>query len=285
MRELVILRNAMVPHIYTLAWIAHRSAISVVRPMYYAFPEAEEAYRFKGQYMFGPDTLVAPIVSAVTKPNGTAAKDIWLPPSPAPWLSWDGRAAFRGASVRTLCFGLADLPVFVRAGTVMPTRTAASSRAATADPLVWVVWLGGDGAQTEGSGTLYEDAGDGFAHLSAAHLSAAPEAAEPEGSALTRALLRASGAEATVRLLGTRGSYPGQPPSREVVLQLRGGPQGRSAAVRVDGRPVPAGGARGSLVDPPGAFTVSLGRRGIRQDTVVHIAWPASEPPAPLRYV
>ena len=40
---------------------AYDTGISMLRPMYYDYPEAPEAYEFKDQYMFGDALLVAPV--------------------------------------------------------------------------------------------------------------------------------------------------------------------------------------------------------------------------------
>lgn len=260
MKELLLLRNALVPHIYTMAWQAHHTAVSILRPMYYAFPETEAAYGFKGQYMFGADVLVAPIASGLDAPGGSVKKPVWLPPVSSAWVTWDGLWSSEGGRVVNGSYALEDMPVFVRAGALLPTRTLASSRSVTADPLVWVVWIGSV-ASMEGAGLLYEDAGDGFSYQD----SPSPSE-EPTGWATTAASLSMADSKIDVRLFGTRGSYAGQPFDREVVLQLRGIPAGGRSSVVVNGLPAEAGGTQGSWVDPVGAVTVRLGRRGIREN-------------------
>lgn len=53
--DAVKLRYALVPYIYTMARKTYDAGISLCRPMYYDYPEAEEAYRFSRQYQFGDE--------------------------------------------------------------------------------------------------------------------------------------------------------------------------------------------------------------------------------------
>ena len=39
---------------------SYDSGVGICRPMYYDYPEQDEAYTFEGQYFFGDDILVAP---------------------------------------------------------------------------------------------------------------------------------------------------------------------------------------------------------------------------------
>jgi len=61
MRKAIELRYALVPYIYTFARYTYDTGLSICRPMYYDYPEVEEAYNFDGEYMFGNDILVSPV--------------------------------------------------------------------------------------------------------------------------------------------------------------------------------------------------------------------------------
>lgn len=58
------LRDALVPYIYTAARFAEDSGVGLLRPCYYEFPTADEAYIYEEQYIFGPDVLVSPVTTA-----------------------------------------------------------------------------------------------------------------------------------------------------------------------------------------------------------------------------
>ena len=59
-RDAIYLRYALIPYIYTMARWSYDTGVGMCRPMYYDYPEADEAYRYEGQYMFGNDILGSP---------------------------------------------------------------------------------------------------------------------------------------------------------------------------------------------------------------------------------
>ena len=89
MRRFLLIRASLVPYIYSSARLAYDEGLSLLRPLYYLFPEASEAYSYDHQYMFGPDLLLAPVTQPVDPASQLVTKDIWipevswLPPSPS----------------------------------------------------------------------------------------------------------------------------------------------------------------------------------------------------------
>ena len=75
MRDVVKLRYRLLPYIYSAARQSYDTGVGMCRPMYYIYPELEEAYNNPGQYFFGNDIIVAP----VTRPrNGeVASQEVW----------------------------------------------------------------------------------------------------------------------------------------------------------------------------------------------------------------
>ncbi len=74
MRDAMQFRARLNPYLYTASRSGFETAISLVHPMYYDWPEEESAYTFKFQYMLGDDLLVAP----VTVRNLPAAVVAWM---------------------------------------------------------------------------------------------------------------------------------------------------------------------------------------------------------------
>ena len=74
--------------------------------------------------------LVAPITAAVDGDTNTSSRSIWLPKGE--WVAWESpsqgtSALLQGPTVVTREFGLSEVPVFVRAGACIPTRTMVSA--------------------------------------------------------------------------------------------------------------------------------------------------------------
>ena len=80
------LRYALIPYIYTAAGRRTTPAIAICRPLYYDYPEADEAYEFRDEYLFGNDMMVAPITSPASRETRLAARTVWIPPGT--WIEW-----------------------------------------------------------------------------------------------------------------------------------------------------------------------------------------------------
>ena len=83
MRDAFSLRYQLVPYLYTAARNTYDSGIAMLRPLYYDYPEAQEAYDYTraGEYLFGPDMVVSPVAAPLSPDTLLAARTVWLPPA------------------------------------------------------------------------------------------------------------------------------------------------------------------------------------------------------------
>ncbi|MCI9504741.1 MAG: alpha-xylosidase [Clostridia bacterium] len=110
-------RHKLVPYLYSAAYRTHTEGRALVEPMYYEYPDEEEAYRVKNQYLFGDQLMVAP----VTKKGGAggyAKKDVWFPKGV--WTDIFTGERYEGGKTVTVRRTLENIPVFARAGAVLP---------------------------------------------------------------------------------------------------------------------------------------------------------------------
>lgn len=106
-------RMNLVPYLYTAADESSRTGIPMMRAMSLAFPEDAAAAGYDQQYMFGSELLVAPITA-----QGQTTKDVYLPEGE--WYDfWNGGRAL-GDGVKQYGAGLDGIPVYARAGAVVP---------------------------------------------------------------------------------------------------------------------------------------------------------------------
>lgn len=152
MLEAVKLRYALFPYIYTMAREAYDTGISICRPLYYNFPDVEEAYSYEGEYMFGNDILVAPITEAAV--NGKSSKEIWFPEGN--WWSVSTNELIEGPCVRTMEFAQEQIPYFFKQGAMIPFNPE-SVRNVTETPNQLIVNVV---AGANGESSLYEDSGN-----------------------------------------------------------------------------------------------------------------------------
>ncbi|MEI2640626.1 MAG: TIM-barrel domain-containing protein [Microthrixaceae bacterium] len=71
-------RYELIPYIYGECRRGLDDGRSLVRPMYHEHPESECAYDLPGQYYFGADMIVAPVVEPIGE-DSMGAVSVWLP--------------------------------------------------------------------------------------------------------------------------------------------------------------------------------------------------------------
>lgn len=152
MLEAVKLRYALFPYIYTMAREAYDTGISICRPLYYDYPDGEEAYTYEGEYMFGNDILVAPITEASS--NGLSTKEIWFPEGN--WWSASTNELIEGPCVRTMSFTQEQIPYFFKQGAMIPFNPdVVKNVTERPDGLIINAVAGADGESS-----IYEDDGN-----------------------------------------------------------------------------------------------------------------------------
>ena len=213
MRDAIRMRYTLAPYIYNAARQAFDTGISMCRPMYYYYPECNEAYDMKEQYMFGDDLLVSAIVKPVDSLTGIAERDIWFPEGL--WYDMASGKLIEGGQSLTLSYTLAENPYFARAGAIIPMNPkSVESLQTPSDTLVLTFVPGADGELS-----LYED--DGLSKNYA------------EQYATTKITKSAADSGLRVVISARNGSYKSAPESRK--YELRFPAQMPPVAVKVNG--------------------------------------------------
>lgn len=111
-KRLAWVRENLLNYIYNAAADSHESGVPIMRSMAFAWPHDAAAAHADAQYMFGPDLLVAPVI---TDDN---MKTIIFPPGQ--WTSlWTG-ASVPGPTRLTADVPLNAIPVYLRPGAIVP---------------------------------------------------------------------------------------------------------------------------------------------------------------------
>ena len=199
------LRGALIPYLYTLAREAHDRGMPITRRSYLAWPDHEDAYTHDHQYLLGPHLLVAPVGTA----GDPAQKEVWFPPGV--WTDIFTGERHRGPAVKQLSVPLERMPVFARAGAVVPLQEyRVEGNEEPPARLVVELYPGRRGAFS-----LYEDAGDGLAYRDGQF-------------ARTRVSQRRRRGRVVVRIGRARGSYPAMPRRRGYELRVFGAARPRA---------------------------------------------------------
>jgi alpha-D-xyloside xylohydrolase len=145
------LRYRMLPYIYSLAWKTTSESYTPMRPLVMDFREDERAENIGDQFMFGPAFLVNP----VTEP-GASTRQVYLPK--VRWYDFWTGSAVEGGSVMNAITPLDQLPVYVKAGSIVPLGPDEEwSTQKPADPVELRIYAGADG-----DFTIYEDENDNY---------------------------------------------------------------------------------------------------------------------------
>jgi len=147
------LRYRLMPYIYSLAWKVTNEGYTPMRALAMDFRSDPRALNVGDQFMFGPALLVSP----VTEP-GADTRRMYLPKTT--WYDfWTGQKIQGGTTITTVA-PLERMPLFVRAGSIIPMGPDLQYAAEKpADPIELRVYRGADGAFT-----VYEDENDGYAY-------------------------------------------------------------------------------------------------------------------------
>ena len=144
------LRHRLLPYIYTCNVKTATKGIPIVMPMYYKH-DCKEAYEFKRQFYFGESMIVAPVVEKKNK-EGLSPVSVWLPEGK--WYDFFTNEIFEGNQVYDLLVPMDRIPVFVKAGSIIPMLADASSNDQSFTSLEVVGYAG-----CEGKYRMYDDVG------------------------------------------------------------------------------------------------------------------------------
>ncbi len=208
LRSAFQLRYALQPYIYTEARRTYDTGVAFLRPLYYDWPEANEAYTSKSEYLFGDQMLVAPVVTPSTKATGLAAESVWLPAGE--WIEWPTGRHFTGPVTLDRSFSIDQTPVYLKAGAIVPMQPPMQyTGEKPVDPLVVNVWPLQPGAAS--SYSVYEDSG---------------KSVDYQRGVFTRTPIKATQSGDTLKVevgpaqIGPGGSYPGMMKTRAFELRL-----------------------------------------------------------------
>lgn len=204
LKEAFRLRYSLSPYIYTAARQTYDTGIGMCRPLYYYWPEADEAYSYKEEYLFGDDILATAVCRPVDPATGLAQRKIWFP-SGSDWFDMATGTMYAGGTAMELSYTLAENPWYVRASALIPMASPSiQSLQEKSDELYILAVPGDDDFKTR----LYEDGADNADYDSVFSF-----------TSLTREKTSA-GIKVTV---GAReGSYPGALEKRRIRLVLPG---------------------------------------------------------------
>ena len=145
------LRYHLIPYIYSVSWMVTHGGYSIMRPLVMDFQSDTNVFNIPDQYMFGPALMPCPVTVA-----GATNRNVYLPSGTAWYDFWTGATCAGGQTINAAAT-INRLPIYVRAGSIIPYGPAIQYAMQTDDPIELRVYRGADGTFT-----LYEDEGDNY---------------------------------------------------------------------------------------------------------------------------
>ncbi len=224
-RDYLKLKMRLTPYMYGLARDAAQTGAPIVRGLMWDFPNDPQAQTeaHKYQFLLGRDLLVAPVYRSQAASRGWR-RGIHLPQGR--WFDyWDGRQLTAGAQGSDIDrqVELKTLPIFVRAGAILPMYPSMLfDGEKPLDEVTFDLY-----PQGESTYTLYEDDGNTRKYTDGDFSEQRVTVQAPE---------QGSG-EVQVRIDAVKGGYAGQLSERRYALRVlsRTAPK----AVELDGRALP----------------------------------------------
>jgi alpha-D-xyloside xylohydrolase len=149
------------PYIYSLAWMTTNNDYTPMRHLVMDFRSDANVKGIGNQFMYGPAFMVSPVTT-----QGATSRNVYLPAGK--WYDfWIGDTAAGGTAGRTITNASAPLnhiPLYVRAGSIVPMGPEIQYATQRADTIELRVYPGANG-----SFTLYEDEGDNYNYESGSY--------------------------------------------------------------------------------------------------------------------
>ena len=239
------LRYRLIPYLYSTAWQVTSNNESYLRPLFSDFAADKKVWNMTDEFMFGRSILAAPILDpqytqekvirenamtgwdakqpAAGDSNVAAAIDWNAPKTVTKYLPkgtlwydfWTGKS-YRGGQSVTLQTSLDRVPMFVRAGSILPLGPEMQYTGEKPwDNLELRLYPGADGTFT-----LYEDEGDTYRY---------------EQGVYTTIRFDWNDQARTLTIAERQGSFPGMLSSRQFTVIL---PDGTTKTISYHGHPV-----------------------------------------------
>lgn len=152
--DYIKLRYRLFPYIYSEAAKVSLDGYTFMRPLVFDFPTDKQALEQLTEYMFGASLLINPVTE-----KGVNVWKTYLPEHEAGWYDlWTGHK-YNGGQTVDVPVNIEKIPVFVKAGTILPMGQDKQSVAEKVknEPINLTIYPGADATFT-----LYEDEGNNY---------------------------------------------------------------------------------------------------------------------------
>ena len=147
------LRYHLLPYTYSAAWKSYQTGAPYTRALFMDFPGDPKTADIPDEYMFGPALLVAPVSE-----QGATHRPVYLPAG-TDWYNFWTKEKYHGGQTITADAPIDTLPLFVRAGSIIPIGSDVESASQKQTIAKVEVWPGADA-----DFVLFQDDGDTYTY-------------------------------------------------------------------------------------------------------------------------
>ncbi len=115
------LRYQLLPYTYSLAYRSYQTGAPFMRALFMDFPKDPKVADIADEYMYGPAFLVAPVTE-----QGATERRVYLPAG-CDWYNYWTNERIKGGETITAKAPIDTLPLFVKAGSIIPLGSAVES--------------------------------------------------------------------------------------------------------------------------------------------------------------
>ncbi|MFC0309317.1 TIM-barrel domain-containing protein [Gallibacterium trehalosifermentans] len=121
-RSTIQLRYRLMPYFYNLLWKAHKDYEPMLRPTFLDHEDDVNTFAETDDYLLGKDILVASIVEPEQR-----KRDVYLPSNHNGWYEFYHHQWYSGGQTITVEAPLERIPLFIRAGSIIPLNPYSGS--------------------------------------------------------------------------------------------------------------------------------------------------------------
>jgi len=147
------LRYQLLPYTYSIAYHSYQTGAPYMRALFMDFPADPKVANIPDEYMYGPAFLVAPVTE-----QGVTHRTVYLPDG-CDWYNYWTNQRLHGGQTVVADAPIDTLPLFVKAGSIVPLGSEIESTAQPQKIVSVRVYSGADGVFT-----IFQDDGKTYAY-------------------------------------------------------------------------------------------------------------------------
>jgi alpha-glucosidase len=152
-RKYMKLRYALLPYLYTQAYLSHTTGLPIVRPLWLEY--GKEYLDVDEQFLYGSDLMIAPVLYRKKKKDHISVIFPHSKDQTQVWIDWHNGQKHQKDI--TIDYNLEDIPIYQKAGSIIPLFDQDLHSTMEIDRHTPIILVIRPDVQGKAKGILYED--------------------------------------------------------------------------------------------------------------------------------